>query len=69
MTTLKVGDIVGNTVHGFNFKVIDIAPIKHFSSCSIKVKNLKTGETFLTHKDNMYPVDLQSGMQFLIKTK
>ena len=67
MKALKVGDIVGNTVQGFNFKVIEMAP--YYTESLIKVKNLKTGETFLTHKDNMYPVDLQSGMQFLIKTK
>ena len=67
MKELKVGDIVGMSVHGFNFEVIDIAPFQ--SSCTIKVKNLKTGEIFLTHKDNMYPIDLQSGWQFLIKTK
>jgi hypothetical protein len=63
MKALKVGDIVGNSVQGFNFEVVEIIPE------SLKVKNLKTGEILLTHKDNMYPVDLQSGMQFLIKTK
>jgi hypothetical protein len=63
MKALKVGDIVGNTVRGFNFEVVEIIPE------SLKVKNLKTGEILLTHKDNMYPIDLQSGMQFLIKTK
>ena len=67
MATLKVGDIVGNTVQGFNFEVIEMAP--YYTESLIKVKNLKTGEILLTHKDNMYPVDLQSGMQFLIKTK
>ena len=65
MKALKVGDIVGNSVQGFNFEVIEIA--LYYTESLIKVKNLKTGETFLTHKDNMYPVDLQSGMQFLIK--
>jgi hypothetical protein len=67
MKALKVGDIVGNSVQGFNFEVIEMAP--YYTESLIKVKNLKTGETFLTHKDNIYPVDLQSGMQFLIKTK
>jgi len=66
MEALKVGDIVGNTVQGFNFEVIDITPV---ILDSIRVKNLKTGETFLTHKDNMYMIDLKAGMQFLIKTK
>jgi hypothetical protein len=63
MKTFNVGDIVGNSVQGFNFEVVEIMPE------SLKVTNLRTGETLLTHKDNMYPIDLKSGMQFLIKTK
>jgi hypothetical protein len=57
---MKVGDIVGNTVQGFNFEVMEILPE------ALRVKHLKTGEVTLTHKDNMYAVDLQSGLQFLI---
>lgn len=60
---MQVGDIVGNTVQGFNFEVIEIIPETFYN---LKVKNLKTGEVILTHKDNMYPVNLQSGLQILI---
>jgi len=45
---IKVGDIVGNTVQGFNFKVLNIKGDK------LEVKNIKTGKKFETYIDNMY---------------
>ena len=46
--SIKVGDIIGNTVQGFNFKV------KEIKNNSYIVQNTKTGETIETYKDNMY---------------
>jgi hypothetical protein len=48
MDNLKVGDLVGNTVQGFNFEVVEIY------STQFKVRNLKTNETFLVDKNSMY---------------
>ena len=45
---IKVGDIVGNTVQGFNFKV------KEVKKDTYVVQNTKTGKTIETDKDNMY---------------
>jgi len=45
---IKVGDIVGNTVQGFNFKVLNIKGDK------LEVENTKTGKKFETYIDNMY---------------
>jgi len=45
---IKVGDIVGNTVQGFNFKVLNIKDDK------LEVKNIKTGKKFETYINNMY---------------
>lgn len=47
---VKVGDMVGNTVQGFNFKVIDIKSGLY----GLVVKNMDTGEIHSTNKDNMY---------------
>jgi hypothetical protein len=44
---IKVGDIVGNTVQGFDFKVLDI------QDDLMKVKNFITGKEFMTDIDNM----------------
>lgn len=44
---IKVGDIVGNTVQGFDFKVLDIQDDK------MKVKNTITGKESITDIDNM----------------
>jgi hypothetical protein len=48
MDNLKVGDLVGNTVQGFNFEVVEIY------STQFKVRNLKTNETFLVDKNSIY---------------
>jgi hypothetical protein len=45
---IKVGDIIGNTVQGFNFKV------KEIKNNTYIVQNTKTGKTIETTKDNMY---------------
>ena len=45
---IKVGDIVGNTIQGFNFKVLNIKGDK------LEVENIKTGKKFETYIDNMY---------------
>lgn len=47
-TTIKVGDTVGNTVQGFNFKVVKISGDK------LDVVNKTTGKKLSTHIDNMY---------------
>jgi len=44
---VKVGDIVGNTVQGFDFKVLGIQDDK------MKVMNIVTGKEFTTDIDNM----------------
>ena len=44
----KVGDIIGNTVQGFDFKVIRI------EGDSVTVRDEKSGKEFKTDKDNMY---------------
>lgn len=44
---IKVGDIVGNTVQGFDFKVISLSGDK------MKVKNTETGKELETYVDNM----------------
>ena len=44
---IKVGDIVGNTVQGFDFKVLGIQDDK------MKVMNIVTGKEFTTDIDNM----------------
>jgi hypothetical protein len=44
---IKVGDIVGNTVQGFDFKVLGIQDDK------MKVMNIVTGKEFTTNIDNM----------------
>ncbi len=48
--TLKIGDIIGNTVQGFNFKVLEI----NSGLYPLKVKDLKTGKIFKTTYENMY---------------
>ena len=57
MDNLKIGDLVGNTVQGFNFEVVEIY------STQFKVRNLKTNETFLVDKNSMYAV---AGLGLLI---
>ena len=57
MDNLKVGDLVGNTVQGFNFEVVEIY------STQFKVRNLKTNETFLVDKNSMY---VAAGLGLLI---
>jgi hypothetical protein len=57
MDNLKIGDLVGNTVQGFNFEVVEIY------STQFKVHNLKTNETFLVDKNSMYAV---AGLGLLI---
>ena len=44
----KVGDIIGNTIQGFDFKVIKIEGDK------VIVKDIRSGKEFRTYKDNMY---------------
>ena len=46
--TPKVGDLVGNTVQGFNFKLLGI------EGSHMEVQDVKTGIKFKTHIDNMY---------------
>ena len=46
--TPKVGDLVGNTVQGFNFKLLGI------EGSHMEVQDEKTGIKFKTHIDNMY---------------
>ena len=45
---VKVGSIVGNTVQGFNFKVLSI------NGDNLEVENTKTGKKMTTNIDNMY---------------
>ena len=45
----KVGDLVGNTVQGFTFRVLSIEGDK------MRVEDEKTGIKFMTNSDNMYP--------------
>ena len=45
---IKVGDTVGNTVQGFNFKVLAI------KSDRLLVRNKNTGYEFETYIENMY---------------
>jgi hypothetical protein len=45
---IKIGDIIGNTVQGFNFKV------KEVKKDTYVVQNIKTGKTIETDKNNMY---------------
>lgn len=47
-SSIKVGDIVGNTVQGFNFKVLAINGDK------LEVEDTRTGKKMTTHIDNMY---------------
>jgi hypothetical protein len=51
---IKVGDIVGNTVQGFNWKVLKI------KNSSLEVQHVKTGEKKETHIDNMYKSQYES---------
>jgi len=44
----KVGDIIGNTIQGFDFKVIRIEGDR------VTVRDEKSGKEFKTYKDNMY---------------
>ena len=44
----KVGDIIGNTIQGFDFEVIRIEGDK------VTVKDIRSGKEFKTFKDNMY---------------
>ena len=44
----KVGDIIGNTIQGFDFEVIRIEGDK------VTVKDIRSGKEFKTYKDNMY---------------
>ena len=46
--TPKVGDLVGNNVQGFNFKLLGI------KGSHMEVQDEKTGIKFKTHIDNMY---------------
>jgi hypothetical protein len=46
--TPKVGDLVGNNVQGFNFKLLGI------EGSHMEVQDVKTGIKFKTHIDNMY---------------
>ena len=45
----KVGDIVGNTIDGFEFKVL-----KFVGAGMILVKNIRTGRKFKAYKQNFY---------------
>ena len=59
---IKVGDLVGNTVQGFDFKVISI------SGDRLKVKNTVTGETKDTYVDNMYlPESVNESIQDIVE--
>lgn len=46
---IKVGDIVGNTVQGFNFEILDVE-----DGSQLKVKDVRTGRIFNTYFGNMY---------------
>lgn len=45
---IEVGDIIGNNVQGFNFKVLKI------NGNTFDVENIDTGEKFKTFRGNMY---------------
>jgi len=47
--SIKIGDIVGNTIQGFNFEVIDMENKLH----GLKVKDIRNGEVFNTTYENM----------------
>ena len=47
--SIKISDIVGNTVQGFNFEVITMESKLH----GLKVKNIRNGEVFNTTYENM----------------
>ena len=48
MEKFKVGDIVGNTVQGFCFQVLEV------KENTLVVENISTFEKLETHIDNMY---------------
>ena len=52
----KVGDLVGNTVQGFVFRVLSIEGDK------MKVEDEKTGIKFMTNTDNMYPHSINEAL-------
>jgi len=47
-TQFKVGDIIGNTVQGFTFKVLSI------NGNYVMVENIITNQILNTYSDNMY---------------
>jgi len=47
-TQYKVGDIIGNTVQGFTFKVLSI------NGNYVMVENIITNQILNTYSDNMY---------------
>lgn len=57
MSQAKIGDIVGNTVQGFHFEVLEVL------TTTYKVRNVKTQEIMEVHQDSMYD---GFGMRFLI---
>ena len=52
----KVGDLVGNTVQGFAFRVLSIEGDK------MRVEDEKTGIKFMTNSDNMYPHSINEAL-------
>lgn len=48
MSQVKVGYIIGNTVQGFNFEVLEVLETEY------KVRNVKTQEVFNVFKESMY---------------
>ncbi len=48
MERAKVGYIIGNTVQGFNFEVLEVLPTEY------KVRNTNTGEIKTVHHESMY---------------
>ena len=48
MGKFKVGDIVGNTVQGFSFQVLEV------KENTLVVENISTFEKLETYIDNMY---------------
>ena len=57
MSQVKVGHIIGNTVQGFNFEVLEVLETEY------KVKNMETQKVFNVFKESMYD---GFGMRFLI---
>jgi len=57
MSQAKKGDIIGNTVQGFNFEVLEVL------TTTYKVRNVTTQEIKEVHQESMYG---GFGMRFLI---